>query len=174
VNGWQLAHINHADLEPILVIEQNSFQWPWGRISFEAELDSQTARNYAVKSFESQTGDRVIAYAFWRQIVDEMHVLKVAVTPALRGQGIASWLLERCFNQSVDQGARSAHLEVRPSNNPAVELYQKLGFDLVGRRPKYYSDTEEDALLMMKVLVGTNRLEQSGNPDLTGNNIRKY
>ena len=152
MNGWQLAHINHADLKPILAIEQNSFQWPWGRTSFEGELHSHNACNYAVKSAGSQTGEQIIAYAFWRQIVDEMHVLKVAVTPARRGQGIASWLLERCFNLSVERGARSAHLEVRPSNNPAVELYQKLGFEVVGRRPKYYSDTKEDALLMMKVL----------------------
>ena len=152
MNGWQLVHINHADLEAILSIEQNSFQWPWGRLSFEGELRSHDARHYAVKSTESQTAGRVVAYAFWRQIVDEMHVLKVAVTPARRGQGIASWLLERCFDLSVEQGARSAHLEVRPSNNPAVELYQKLGFELVGKRPKYYSDTKEDALLMMKVL----------------------
>lgn len=152
MNGWQLAQINPADLEPILSIEQNSFIWPWGRLSFEGELHNHNARNYAVTSAESQTADRVVAYAFWRQVVDEMHVLKVAVTPDRRGQGIASWLLERCFSLSVEQGARSAHLEVRPSNNPAVELYQKLGFELVGRRPKYYSDTKEDALLMMKVL----------------------
>ena len=152
MNRWQLAQINHADLEPILSIEQNSFKWPWGRLSFEVELHDHNARNYAVKSAGSQTADRVVAYAFWRQVVDEIHVLKVAVTPAQRGQGIASWLLERCFSLSVEQGARSAHLEVRPSNNPAVELYQKLGFELVGRRPKYYSDTKEDALLMMKVL----------------------
>ena len=152
MNGCQLTHINHADLKPILAIEHNSFQWPWGRLSFEGELQSHTACNYAVKSAGSQTGEQVIAYAFWRKAADEMHVLKVAVTPARRGQGVASWLLERCFTRSFEQGARSAHLEVRPSNNPAVELYQKLGFEVVGRRPKYYSDTKEDALLMMRVL----------------------
>jgi ribosomal-protein-alanine N-acetyltransferase len=153
LNGWQLTHVNHADLEPILAIEQNSFQWPWGRLSFEGELDSQTACNYAVKSAGSQNGAQIVAYAFWRVIVDEMHILKVAVTPALRGQGIASWLLERCFKLSVEHGARSAHLEVRPSNRPAVGLYRKLGFEVIGKRPKYYSDTKEDALLMMKILV---------------------
>jgi ribosomal-protein-alanine N-acetyltransferase len=53
---------------------------------------------------------------------------------------------------SVEQGAKSAHLEVRPSNITAIELYQKLGFERVGRRPKYYTDSKEDALLMMKIL----------------------
>ena len=152
MNGLQLAHINHADLEPILAIEQNSFQWPWGRLSFEGELRSRNARNYAVKSTEVKTGGQVVAYAFWHLVVDEAHVLKVAVAPAWRGQGIASRLLERCFTLSVEQGAKSAHLEVRPSNIAAIELYQKLGFELVGRRPEYYTDSKEDALLMMKIL----------------------
>ena len=152
MNGLQLAHINHADLEPILAIEQNSFQWPWGRLSFEGKLRSRNARNYAAKSTEVKTGGQVIAYAFWHLAVDEMHVLKVAVAPAWRGQKIASRLLERCFTLSVEQGAKSAHLEVRPSNIAAIELYQKLGFELVGRRPKYYTDSKEDALLMMKIL----------------------
>ena len=152
MNGWHLEHINHADLEPILAIEQNSFQRPWGRLSFEGELRNRSACNFAVKSTEVETNGQVIGYAFWHLVTDEVHVLKVAVTPAWRGQGVASRLLERCFTLSVEQGAKSAHLEVRPSNIAAIELYQKLGFELVGRRPKYYSDSKEDALLMMKIL----------------------
>jgi len=152
VNGWHLEHINHADLEPILAIEQNSFRRPWGRLSFEGELRNRSACNFAVKSTEVETSGQVIGYAFWHLVTDEVHVLKVAVTPAWRGQGVASRLLERCFTLSVEQGAKSAHLEVRPSNIAAIELYQKLGFELVGRRPKYYSDSKEDALLMMKIL----------------------
>ena len=152
MKGWHLEHINHADLEPILVIEQNSFQRPWGRLSFEGELRDHSACNFAVKSTEVETSGQVIGYAFWHLIADEVHVLKVAVTPAWRGQGIASRLLERCFTLSVEQGAKSAHLEVRPSNITAIELYQKLGFERVGRRPKYYTDSKEDALLMMKIL----------------------
>lgn len=152
MNGWQLAHINQADLDTILAIEQNSFRWPWGRLSFEGELRNHTGCNYVVKTGEGQIGTQVIAYAFWRLVLDEMHILKVAVTPAWRGQGIASRLLKHCFNLSVEQGAVSAHLEVRPSNVPAVELYRKLGFEVIGRRPKYYKDTKEDALLMMKIL----------------------
>ena len=152
MNGWHLEHINHADLEPILAIEQNSFRRPWGRLSFEGELRNRSACNFAVKSTEVETSGQVIGYAFWHLVTDEVHVLKVAVTPAWRGQGVASRLLERCFTLSVEQGAKSAHLEVRPSNIAAIELYQKLGFELIGRRPQYYSDSKEDALLMMKIL----------------------
>jgi ribosomal-protein-alanine N-acetyltransferase len=157
VNGLQLATINRADLEPILAIEQHSFQWPWGRISFEGELNSQNTCNYVVKSAEGDTCGQVIAYAFLRLAADELHILKIAVRPAWRGQGIATWLLERCFIISAGQGAKSAHLEVRPSNIPAVEFYQKLGFQVIGRRPKYYADSKEDAVLMMKSLTRINR-----------------
>ena len=148
MTGWQLDHIKRADLDPILAIETNSFQWPWGRLSFEGELHNNNSCNFVAKSIEGQ----VIAYAFWRLVVDEMHILKVAVAPARRKEGIATRLLERCFAWSAEQGAVSAHLEVRPSNVAAVELYRKLGFEVVGRRPKYYADTREDALLMMKIL----------------------
>ncbi len=152
MNGLQLATINETDLEPILAIEQNSFQWPWGRISFEGELNSRNACSYVVKSAEGDTCGQVMAYAFLRLAADELQILKIAVRPAWRGQGIATWLLERCFTISAGQGAKSAHLEVRPSNIPAVEFYQKLGFQVIGRQPEYYADSKEDALLMMKVL----------------------
>jgi len=152
VNGWQLVSLNHADLEPILAIEQNSFQRPWDRLSLELALRCHNACNYAVKPTEGRACGPFIAYAFLRLLGDEVHLQKVAVTPAWRGQGVATWLLEQCFSLSVEQGARSAHLEVRPSNIPAVELYRKLGFELVGKRPGYYSDSKEDALLMIKIL----------------------
>jgi len=157
VNGLQLATINETDLEPILAIEQNSFQWPWGRISFEGELNSRNACSYVVKSAEGDTCGQVMAYAFLRLAADELQILKIAVRPAWRGRGIATWLLERCFTISAGQGAKSAHLEVRPSNIPAVEFYQKLGFQVIGRRPEYYADSKEDALLMMKSLTRINR-----------------
>ena len=153
MGSWQIDNISQADeLDPILAIEQRSFRWPWGRLSFEGELLSTKACNLVVKSVGTGTGGQVIAYAFFRLAAVEMHLLKIAVTPAWRGQGIAGQLLERCFQTSAAKGANSVHLEVRPSNTTAVELYLKLGFKLIGRRAKYYEDTKEDALLMMKNL----------------------
>jgi ribosomal-protein-alanine N-acetyltransferase len=153
VSSWQLGTINQADeLEPILAIEQLSFRWPWGRLSFEGELSCKNACNYIAKLHANGAGEQVVAYAFFRLAADELHLLKIAVSPAWRGQGIASRLLERCFAIREKQGATSVHLEVRPSNTPAMELYLKLGFEVIGRRHKYYADTKEDALLMMKNL----------------------
>ena len=153
MGSWQLGTINQADeLEPIIAIEQRSFRRPWGRISFEGELACQNSVNYVVKSDPNSTDEQVVAYAFFRRASDELHLLKIAVSPAWRGNGIATRLLERCFTISAKQGATSVHLEVRPSNTAAIELYLKLGFEIIGRRHKYYTDTKEDALLMMKNL----------------------
>ena len=153
MSSWQLGTINQADeLEPILAIEQCSFRRPWGRLSFEGELTCQNSGNYVVKSDANGTGDQVVAYAFFRRASDELHLLKIAVSPAWRKNGIATRLLERCFAFSAKQGTTSVHLEVRPSNIAAIELYLKLGFEAIGRRHKYYADTKEDAVLMMKNL----------------------
>ena len=153
MSSWQLGTINQADeLEPILAIEQRSFRSPWDRLAFEGELACQNACNYIVKSSADGAGEQVIAYAFFRLVCDELHLLKIAVTPVWRGQGIAARLLERCFAISSTRGATSVHLEVRPTNTPAVALYLKLGFEVVEKRHKYYADTKEDAILMIKNL----------------------
>ncbi len=136
MNGWRIETINRTDLEPILAIEQLSFKWPWGRISFEEELSCQNGCSYVVKSAKTDPESQIVAYAFLRCVADELHILKIAVTPARRGHGIATWILNHCFTMGARRGASSVFLEVRPSNTPAVELYEKLGFKEVGRRPK--------------------------------------
>ena len=101
MNGWHLAAASHADLDPILAIEQHSFQWPWGRISFEDELSCRNGYGFSVKANDANGDSPVIAYAFLRLIVDELHILKIAVTPIWRGRGIATWLLSRCFEMAI-------------------------------------------------------------------------
>ena len=80
MNGWWIATINRADIEPILSIEQLSFQWPWGRLSFEDELSSQNASSYAVRSIEAGKEPSIVAYTFFRRVENELHILKIAVT----------------------------------------------------------------------------------------------
>ena len=151
MDGCQIVTINRSvDLDPILAIEQLSFQWPWSRRSLEGELSCQNAFSYVVKSAPADKGEQIVAYAFLRRVVDELHVLKIAVTPAQRERGIASWLLNHCFTSSARQGANSVYLEVRCSNIAAIKLYEKLGFREIGRRPNYYPDSNENALVMMK------------------------
>ena len=151
MDGCQIVTTNRSvDLDPILAIEQLSFQWPWSRRSFEGELSCQNACSYVVKSAQADKGEKIVAYAFLRRVVDELHVLKIAVTPAQRGRGIANWFLNHCFTMGAQQGANSVYLEVRLSNITAIKLYEKLGFREIGCRPNYYPDSKEDALVMLK------------------------
>ena len=77
-----------------------------------------------------------------------MHILNLAVHPQRRRQGLARGLLSQAMTHARSLGAQVAWLEVRPSNQPALDLYHSLGFKEVGRRPRYYDDTQEDALLL--------------------------
>lgn len=152
MSSWCMAAIQRSDLEPILEIEQHSFRWPWSRLSFENELSCPNAFNFLVKSDDETAAGQIVAYAFLRLIADELHILKIAVAQTQRKQGIASWLMTRCFRIAAKSGATSVFLEVRPSNVAAVGLYQKLGFTIIGRRPNYYAESKEDALVMAKNL----------------------
>ncbi len=147
---WQLAAINPADISPIMEIEQDSFAFPWNPRSFLGELTCKHAYSYIVKSIGGMQAEKIIAYIFFRLIEEELHILKIAVTPHWRGRGVATWLLQKCFSVALELGATSAFLEVRPSNESAIALYRKEGFRIIGRRPNYYADTREDALVLMK------------------------
>jgi ribosomal-protein-alanine N-acetyltransferase len=148
----QLSPVNPVDINPIMEIERRSFAWPWNRVSFLGELTNRHAYSYMVKLSDNTYADKVIAYIFFRQIKAELHILKIAVTPDWRSKGVASGLLKKCFTTGLKRGATSAFLEVRPSNASAMALYRKKGFRLIGRRPNYYADTREDALVLMKNL----------------------
>lgn len=152
MSGWHLEAIHHGDISDILKIERDAFKTPWSRDALTSELSCQGALNYLVK--DSCLGDRkaIIGYGFFRLNPPELHILKIAVVPANRNDGVASWLLKKCFKESLQKGADCAYLEVRPSNRAAIKLYEKLGFQIIGRRPHYYPETREDALVMMKNL----------------------
>lgn len=152
LSSWHLTTINPADISDILKIERNAFKNPWSRDALLNELSCKGASNYAVKHNHVQGQDTIIAYGFFRLAGPELHILKIAVAHKWRGDGVASWLLNECFKQALKKGVNCAFLEVRPSNHPAIKLYQKLEFQIIGRRPNYYPETREDALVLMKNL----------------------
>lgn len=144
--------ITEADIDAILPIENLSFQRPWGRRSFLSELGLAGAENLAVRQADPGSRQGIVAYIFFRLVADEMHILKIAVAPEWRCRGIATVLMEKSLGLADTKGCGSAYLEVRPGNSAAVRLYRKLGFQLVGKRTNYYSETGEDALVMCKKL----------------------
>lgn len=139
-----------ADIDAILGIEAASFPAPWHRASFEGELLEKTSHGLVVKQRQERRPDSVVAYIFFRLIGDEMHVLNLAVDPAYRRRGVATFLLQHSLTLGTEYGIKKVFLEVRPSNYSAINLYRKMDFSEAGRRRQYYLETREDAIVMVK------------------------
>jgi ribosomal-protein-alanine N-acetyltransferase len=148
---WRLSALTESDIEQILLIEKTSFKQPWSSKLFHEELSSKNAFDYVVK-LNSVHPEPVIAYLCSRITGSEMSILRIAVAVKWRNSGIAFWLLNRCFEIAITKEVKSVFLEVRESNNAATALYSKLGFMPVGKRPNYYTETGEDALVFVKKL----------------------
>ena len=135
------------DLPEILAIEKESFSSPWTVGMFTDELGNKLAQclviriNYEGKSF-------IGAYIIFRLIADEAHLHNLAVKNEFKRQGLAKSLMETMKNIAAQVGICARTLEVRESNKEAISLYRKCGFIVKGRRPLYYTDTHEDALIM--------------------------
>lgn len=138
----------------MLDIETVSFPAPWSRVSFEGELSEKTSRSLVIKKGQREKPDRVIAYLCFRLLVDVMHIMNLAVDPAYRRHGVATFLLGYGLRLAKGYGAKKAFLEVRASNHAAIKLYRKMGFCEAGRRRKYYLETLEDAVVMIYDMVG--------------------
>ena len=132
------------DLPIVHDIERRSFTTPWPSHAYRTELETNRLAHYRVVRVDG----RVVAYAGLWLMVDEAHVTTFAVDPAWRRRRIGETLLLAMVELAIERGAREATLEVRLSNLPARRLYEKYGFKPVGIRPRYYSDDNEDALIM--------------------------
>jgi len=132
------------DLDQVQRIEQASFSTPWPENAYRSELMTNRLASYLV----ARVGDRIVAYGGMWLMVDEAHITTFAVHPAWRRQRVGERLLLAFFDLARDRHAREATLEVRLSNLAARRLYEKYGFRPVGLRPRYYSDNNEDALIM--------------------------
>lgn len=136
------------DLPAVLEIDRMSFPIPWPERSYRFELTENPASQLLVTIVHERSGPRLVGYVGFWLIVDEAHISTLAVHPDYRRLGIGAELLEAGLERGARMGADSATLEVRVSNTAAVNLYRKYGFQVVGRRAKYYRDNDEDALLL--------------------------
>jgi ribosomal-protein-alanine N-acetyltransferase len=139
-----------ADLGTVQAIERASFATPWPSQAYRQELETNRLAQYLV----AVIGDDIVAYGGIWLMVDEAHVTTFAVDPRYRRRKIGERLLLALLDLAVDRRAREATLEVRLSNLPARRLYEKYGFRPVGIRPRYYSDNNEDALIMTTEPLG--------------------
>jgi ribosomal-protein-alanine N-acetyltransferase len=169
------------DLPAALLIDVMSFTLPWTQSAYVHEMKNPAARPWVAEAtleaplryearlpfqlapIEKRAGEKaVVAVAVIWLIVDEAHLATIAVHPDLRGMGIGRALMQALLEQSAQDGAHSALLEVRAGNVAAQKLYESFGFTVVGRRPHYYRDNQEDALLMTLEPLNGRMFKSSG------------
>jgi len=132
------------DIDAVQEVERSSFPVPWPANAFRHELTQNRNARYVV----ARSGDGIVGYAGLWLMVDEAHITTFAVHPDHRRLRIGERLLQRLFEIAVAMSAEWLTLEVRASNLPAQRLYEKYGFRRAGVRRRYYSDNNEDALIM--------------------------
>lgn len=132
------------DVDAVMEIEEQSFTVPWSREAFISEMEENHLSMYIVIEDEGQ----IAGYCGVWIVADEAHITNVAVLPSHRGKGYGELLMRKIMEMAIESGARVMTLEARVSNVPAQSLYRKLGFQDGGIRKRYYSDNQEDALVM--------------------------
>jgi [ribosomal protein S18]-alanine N-acetyltransferase len=137
------------DIDAIILIDRLSFSLPWPASAFRYELTSNPSSLLWVAEVDSADGTSCVvgAVVVW-MILDEAHIATLAVHPDYRRRGISRQLLVTVLRQAIARGALLATLEVRANNLAAQALYKQFKFEIVGRRPRYYQDNFEDALIM--------------------------
>ncbi len=134
------------DIDSIAEIDKLCFATPWSRDAYARELRANKLAFYIV----AEEDNEIIGFAGLWGIIEEGHITNVAVHPAYRNKGLGRTLVSRLIEVAEEYGIDKFTLEVRPSNDAAITLYSKLGFKGVGKRPKYYEDNGEDALIMWR------------------------
>lgn len=137
-----------GDLAGVVGVERASYGYPWSRRIFEDCMEV----GYCCLVAEAE--GVVLGHGIMLVRAGEAHVLNLCVDPSYRRRGIAAHMLDELIDIALQSGARTAFLEVRPSNPGAIALYERAGFHEVGRRPDYYPAPfgREDAVVMAREL----------------------
>jgi len=155
-----LSAAGESDLAAVLELERRSFSQPWSAESFRGEMrDPERGRVVLLREAPASPsrGAAVLAYCAFQVVVDELHILDLAVRPERRREGWGRRLLAQVLDLGARRGARLALLEVRRSNWAALALYRAAGFEVAGTRRDYYAQPREDALLLRLETLGARR-----------------
>ncbi|WXK34743.1 ribosomal protein S18-alanine N-acetyltransferase (plasmid) [Mycetohabitans rhizoxinica] len=141
-----LTPMTESDLDEVAAVERDAYEFPWTRGNFEDSLRN----GYFGVCLRHVTGV-LVGYCILMPVVDEMHLLNLCVAPAAQGHGAGLTLLREAVRITRARQLGSVLLEVRPSNQRAMRLYERFGFIVIGRRNNYYPArhrTREDAIVM--------------------------
>jgi ribosomal-protein-alanine N-acetyltransferase len=136
------------DIPAVVEIEQASLNGNWPATAFERELDQNAMARYLVLELQSGERPQILGFAGLWLMVDEAHVVTVAVAPEHRRRGYGRLLVHALLGLATRNSMAVATLECRVSNLAARRLYRDYGFYEVGKRTRYYSDNGEDAVIM--------------------------
>ena len=141
---YEIRPLTIADLPLMRAIEEASFSTPWPGNAYESELTTNRLARYV----GAWRGGELLGFGGIWLMVDEAHVTTIAVSPALRGEGLGTALMLELLQEARRGEARVATLDVRVSNELAQRLYARLRFAEAGRRVRYYEESGEDAIIM--------------------------
>ncbi len=139
-----IGPLRRRHLRSVMRIEQQVYPRPWSLGLFMSELSLKSTRTYLA----AKVGSTLVGYAGELYAVDDAHVTTIAVDPEWHRLGIGTRLLGALARTAIGRGARNLTLEVRVSNTGAQELYRTFGFAPAGIRKGYYTETNEDAIVM--------------------------
>lgn len=149
MRGLRIVPFEERHLSPVVAIEKLVHSAPWSEISFRNELANDIGRFLVAES-----GEEVVGYGGVWYVVDEAHIVNVAVHPAWRRQGIGRKLVIDLLEGARGAGMACSTLEVRAGNEAAQRLYENLGFHATAVRKRYYPDNREDAVIMWLARLG--------------------
>ncbi len=141
-----------ADLDRVMVINQQSFRHPWSADLVRKEMLHDWATVLLAVAGGTDGAEGILGFIVFWLIHDEVHVLNVAVAAEQRRRGVARALMAEAAARGRARGARLVTLEVRRSNDAALALYRSLGYQEVGLRPNYYAEEGEDAIVMERAI----------------------
>lgn len=152
-----IRRMREEDLPAVRAIEALSFSNPWSDNTFRGEIQN-TSVSFPMAVVRRPgkpvvADEEVVAYIIYWQILEDVQVNNIAVHPDCRGLGLGEALMRYAIARVLESGATFMTLEVRQSNAPALTLYKKLGFEVMGTRKNYYTKPDEDALVMALVLA---------------------
>ena len=152
----EIRKMKVEDIPEVVEIDRSSFTLPWTERSFKYEVTENGASRCWVTEVDGQVAAMLVLWV----IVDEAHIATIATHPKFRRRGFAKKMLVESLVSARGEGVKKALLEVRARHVIAQEIYCDIGFTEVGRRPMYYRDNGEDAVLMtMDDLSGLKLLE---------------
>ena len=140
--------MSSAHAAQIAALETANFSLPWDEASIRGELENPLSLWLAA----TEPDESVLGYVGSQTVFEDADILNVCVDPAARRQGIAEALMRELERRLIPKGVERITLEVRVSNQPAIRLYEKLGYTQVGLRKGYYEKPREDAWILQKKL----------------------